>query len=182
MVRINLEDTYELTSMTPDLREAAFYSCNREGNPVLLNIQLKPALIELLPDVYNLGFGPLLPDAKIDDSAKIPHHDLNRMFSTIILFALKFLTGNPTATVGLDGSDDMRAYLYHRMFISNRIYLSEYFTALGVDWFVRLLRNGDYERNEDGAVFFKPKPESFDYQRPAWNLYRYYVFRLKKDR
>jgi len=94
---------------------------------------------------------------------------------------LTFLQENPTVAIGLDGSNDVRAYLYHRMFCSNKEYLDEYFVALGVDWFVRLLRNNDYERNADGSAFFKPRPEPFDYQRAAKDLYRYYMFHLRNN-
>jgi hypothetical protein len=86
---------------------------------------------------------------------------------------------NPKVTIGLDGSNDVRAYLYHRMFCSNKANLDEYFMTLGADWFVRLMRNNDFERDQDGFIFFKPKPELFDYQRPASNLYRYYMFHLR---
>ncbi|NML20961.1 hypothetical protein HHL16_08755 [Pseudoflavitalea sp. G-6-1-2] len=176
-VKIDLEDTYELLLITPDLREAAFHSCDKKGNAVLMKIQLKPAMIGLLPDVYNLSFGPPLPNGTIDDSAEISHDDLNKLFSSIILFALTFLRANPESSIGLDGSDDVRAYLYHRIFIGNRTYLSEYLKAFGVDWFARLMRSGDIERKNDGAVFFKPQSELLDSHRPAIDLYRYYVFR-----
>lgn len=100
------------------------------------------------------------------------------MFSTIMLFVLAFLDENPHVTIGLDGSDDIRAYMYHRMFLTNKAYFANYFFTLGVDWFVRLLRNGKIELDSDGAPFFKPKPEPFDYRRSANDLYRYYMFHL----
>ena len=83
-------------------------------------------------------------------------------------------------TIGIDGSNDIRAYLYHRMFLTNREYLDEYFVTIGVDWYVKLLRNGSIEIDNNGQVYFKPKPEPFDYHRLAINLYRYYMFRLKQ--
>jgi hypothetical protein len=180
IVKINFEGTYELLTVTPDLMKATFNSYDKDGNPVLLKIVIEPSNYPLLPNVYNLCFGPPKDDGTIDDTAHIPHQDLNKLFSTIIFFSLNFLQENLKVTIGLDGSNDARAYLYHRMFRSNKAYLDEYFKASGVDWFVRLLRNNDYERDADGFAFFKPRPEPFDYQRPARDLYRYYMFRLKK--
>ena len=181
VVVINFDNTYELLASAPDLREATFNSYNKDGNAVLLKIQIDSPENPLLPNVYNLCFGPLKDDGTIDDTAQISHQDLNKVFSTIIFFSLTFLQENPNFTIGLDGSDDVRAYLYHRMFRSNKTSLDEYFMALGVDWFVRLLRNDDYERDADGFPFFKPRPEQFDYQRPARDLYRYYMFHLRNN-
>lgn len=180
IVKVDIADTYELLTITSDLKEATFYSYDKEGNPVLLKILIKPLNYPLLPNVNNLCFGPPQDDGIIDDTAQIPHKDLNKLFSTIILFCLTFLQDNPQITIGLDGSNDVRAYLYHKMFCSNKAYLDEYFVALGTDWFVRLLRNNEYEKDQDGFDYLKPKPEFFDYQRPSRDLYRYYMFHLKK--
>jgi hypothetical protein len=179
VVKINFENAYEHLATAPDFMEATFNSYDKEGNPVLLKILISPPKNSILPNVYNLCFGPLTEKGVIDDTALIYHKDLNKLFSTIILFCLSFLQENPKATIGLDGTNDARAYLYHRIFCSNQFYLDEYFVALGTDWFVRLMRNNDYERRPDGFAFFKPKPEPFDYQRPPRDLYRYYMFYLR---
>ena len=179
VVKINIENTFELLTITSDLMEATFNSYDKEGNSVLLKIIVKPLNYPLLPNVYNLCFGPPKDDGDIDDTAQISHKDRNKLFSTIIVFCLTFLKVNPKITIGLDGSNDVRAYLYHRMFCSNKANLDEYFMTLGADWFVRLMRNNDVERDEDGHPFFKPKPELFDYQRSANNLYLYYMFYLR---
>lgn len=179
LVKINFDDTYEIISVSTDLTEATFNSLDKEGNPVLLKVKAEPLDYVFLPNVYNLCFGPATTDGGIDDKAQISHRDLSKLFSTIIFFCLSFLQENSRITIGLDGSNDARACLYHRIFRSNKAYLEEYFVALGVDWFVRLLRNGDYERDNDGNVFFKPRPESFDYQRQPSDLYRYYMFHKK---
>ncbi len=82
---------------------------------------------------------------------------------------------------GLDGSDDLRAAMYHSIFLSNRNYLDDYFVSVGVDWYVKLLRNRkDIERNADGEPFFKPIPESFDHSRSRHELYRYYIVHLNR--
>ncbi len=136
----------------------------------------------MLPNTYNLAFGPVDGEGNIDDMARVFHSNPDKVFSTILLFCLYFLQKNASFQIGLDGSDDTRAYLYHRMFITNKEYLDEYFKAIGVDWYLRLLRNGDFETDSDGQFFFQPKPEDFNYQRPLKDLYRYYVFQLRQNK
>ncbi|BAV09327.1 hypothetical protein FLA_5375 [Filimonas lacunae] len=37
--------------------------------------------------------------------------------------------------------------------------MDEFFTTIGVDWYVKLLRNEeDIERNSDGTPYFKQRP------------------------
>src|SRR6218665_417948 len=147
-------------------------------DPILLKIKIKNLENQLLPNVYNLSFGPIEENGEINDEVRCHHKDADRVFSTIILFALTFLQMNRHATIGLDGSKDARAYLYYRMFISNREFLCQFFIPLGVDWYVRLLRNLTVEADAKGKPFFKPKPELFDYTRSTGDLYRYYMFHL----
>lgn len=109
---------------------------------------------------------------------KLNHLKNGKVFSTILLFALSFLQKNKSANIGVDGSNDARAYLYHRMFFTNKEYLSEFLIPIGVDWYVRMLRDGTVEKDPDGFVFFKPKPEPLDYKRSMKDLYRYYMFYL----
>jgi hypothetical protein len=51
---------------------------------------------------------------------------------------------------------------------------------IGVDWYVRLLRNRDIERDKRGNPLFKPRPEPFDLKRNPIDLYRYYIFSLNE--
>jgi hypothetical protein len=125
--------------------------------------------------------GPPVGKSEIDDNIRLRHRNSNKVFSTAILFALTFLSEFPEMIIGLDGTDDLRATLYHSMFNANKENLSEYFETIGVDWYVKLLRNQiEIERMADGSPFFKPRPESFDYSRGRHDLYRYYMFELKQ--
>ncbi|MBO9659741.1 MAG: hypothetical protein J7527_13045, partial [Chitinophagaceae bacterium] len=90
-----------------------------------------------------------------------------------------FLQRNPGYTIGVDGSTDTRAYLYHRMFRSNEISFRELLATFGIDYFVKVLRSGDFETYADGSVCIKPRLEKFDYHRAANDLYHYYMFKLK---
>lgn len=179
MIKIDFEDTYEPVEVAADLSFMTFYSETKDESTVLLKVLISPLQDSFLLNVSNLSFGPLLSSGEIDDTVKINHLNKNKMFSTILLFSLAHLQSNPQITIGIDGSNNTRAYLYHRMFHTNREYLDEYFITIGVDWYVKLLRNGDVERDEKGFPYFKPRPEPFDYERPSSSLYRYYMFHLK---
>jgi hypothetical protein len=100
----------------------------------MIQVQIQPHPDELLPSVYNLAMGPLNDDGEIDDLARLKHANSDKLFSTIILFCVAFLDEYPDLIIGLDGSDDLRAILYHSMIVSNREHLSEYFVYVGVDW------------------------------------------------
>ena len=97
----------------------------------------------------------------------------------LIRLSYCFLQANPDHFIGLDGSDDARARIYHRMFRSNEMELADYFGTIGLDYYVKQLRNGDLETNENGEYVYAPFPQSFDYSRSSNQLYRYYMFFLK---
>jgi hypothetical protein len=178
VIRIDFENTYELITVESNFSEATFNSIDVNNKQVLLKIMIIPLNYPLLPGVYNLSFGPPNADGTINDNIRINHQDPDKMFSTILLFALVFIKRKNKSTIGLDGSNDVRAYMYHRMFLTNFKYLAKFLVAFGVDWFVRLLRDGNMEKNVHGELFFKPRPEAFDYQRSSNDLFRYYMFQL----
>lgn len=180
MIKINLEDTFEAIDASPNFDEYVFESTLRDNSVVQLKVKITNLGDPLLPNVYNLGFGPFNGFGEIDDAINLKHQDTGKVFSTIILFAIAFLQSNPDATIGIDGSNDLRANLYHRMFRYNFKDLKEFIVIIGVDWYVRLLRNGEIELDGNGLAFFKPKPEPFDLQRNSNDLYRYYMFSLNQ--
>lgn len=180
MIKINFDDTFEIIEVKKDFSSMFFYSELINGESILLKVSIKKLNYTLLPNVYNLSFGTVDEENRINDQVKLHHKNRNKVFSTILLFALTFLQENPFSTIGLDGSNDIRAYLYHRMFLTNSVYFQNYFFAIGVDWYVKLLRNGEIELDEQKNYFFKPKPEPFDYHRSTKELYRYYMFYLNQ--
>lgn len=180
MIKINFEDIYPVIQIADDFSFMTFHSPDKKGVQHILKIEITFLEDPFLPNVFNLSFGPIADNGEIDDEAKINHSDIDKMFSTILFFGLVFLEANPENRIGIDGSNDVRAYLYHRMFITNKGILSKYFVTFGVDWYVRMFRSGNIETDSKGHPFFKPKPESFDYLRPTADLYRYYMFSLTK--
>jgi hypothetical protein len=178
-VTINFDDTYEPLSLSDDLSEMTFDSPRVDGSIQRIVVQITPHPDPLLPDVYNLGFGPPDGNGGFIDNIQLSHSNLNTVFSTVLFHALSFLEINPGLTIGLDGSDDLRARLYHRITKFNKAYLDDFFITIGVDWYVRIFRNGDYEKDSQGTPIAKPRPELFDYLRDNKDLYRYYMFRKK---
>lgn len=181
MVKIDLDDTFDASSASEDLTRFTFSSDLIDGTVVHLHVLISEHPDPLLPGVYNLAFGPLGDDNDIDDKIILRHRNVNKVFSTILLFAITFLENNKheNYSIGIDGSNEIRANLYHRMFRFNYKDLSDTIVTVGVDWYVKLLRNGtDIERDSDGIPLFKPRPEPFDLNRSPRDLYRYYLFSL----
>jgi len=129
--------------------------------------------------VFNLGFGPSDGHGSFLDDISLRHADRDKVFSTIMVLALSFLQANPDHIIGLDGSNDARARIYHQMFRSNVPQLGAYFETIGLDYYVKQLRSGDLEADENGDYVYAPFPQPFDYSRSSNQLYRYYIFFLK---
>ncbi|MHA4894610.1 DUF6934 family protein [Pedobacter sp. PWIIR3] len=177
--KINFEDTYDIKWVSDDLTSIIFSCPQQDGQLIELTVKITQHPEPLFFNVYNLGFGPADGKGGFLDYVRLSHQNIDKMFSTVLLFALTFLHSGKNLTIGVDGSDDRRARLYHLMFKHNRSYLEDFFVAIGVDWYVRIFRNGAYEQNRDGTYIAKPRPEKFDYVRPSKDLYRYYMFQKR---
>lgn len=79
MIKINFEDTYEPIQVAEDLSFMTFHSELSNAEPLLIKVQIKPLGDPLLPNVFNLAFGPLLQNGEIDDKAKINHQNKNKV-------------------------------------------------------------------------------------------------------
>jgi len=178
-ITINLEDTYYPVDIKSDFSEMTFNSPQKTGWDELIFVKIEPLDNPYLPNVYNLGFGPPDMQGGFRDDVRLKHSNVNKVFSTVLFHSLGFLGENPKLIMGIDGSDDLRATLYQMMFKTNKQYLGEFFVPLGVDYYVRIFRDGSYEQDELGNDISKPRAEQFDYNRSRHDLYRYYLFRLK---
>lgn len=179
MITIDFENTYDPVFVAKDLTSMTFNATQKDGTEELIVVQLQPYPINRLPDVFNLGFGPSDGVGGFLDNVHLEHADKNKVFSTIMLLALAYLTENPTHIVGLDGSNDARARIYHMMFRSNIDALGAVFETIGLDYYIKQLRDGELETDDDGNHVMIPIPQPFDYTRSSKNLYRYYMFYLK---
>ena len=179
MIKINLENTYDPKYVNDEFTYFIFDSELADETSIEWHVTIEPHTDQYLPNVYNLGFGPSDGLGSFDDKFKAKHKNRHKLFSTVLLYGILFLEQNKDLSIGIDGSDDLRANLYHRMFRYNISELSELLSIVGVDWYVRLLRNRtEIEKDSNGNPFFKPRPEIFDTERDAKDLYRYYIYKL----
>lgn len=184
-VKINFDDCYEIETLSSDLSLSKFTTILKEGEEVPLAVQISNTVHPFIADVYNLAFGPLTDDNRIDDKAKLQHKNHSKVFSTIIFTALTFLTENKEKFLGIDGSNNARAYLYYRCIQNNFDYLNQFFVIYGVNYYVRVLRK--LKDDDDGHPIdsndLKPIPELIEKDAiiPAEKLYNYFIFKIKEN-
>jgi len=182
-LKINFDNLYDIASISEDLKFSSFDGVLKNGQAIPLNVKIGQQHHPLLPNVYNLAFGPLDKKGKIDDKAELNYTDYSRVFSTILFSALAYLKNNPDHYLGIDGSDNARAYFYYRAMQRNFDYLDKYFRMYGVKYFVRITRFGktqydnpfDFEdimaypyKVEKGAAISQD------------HMYNYFIFTLKQ--
>ena len=180
-VKIDFEKTIGFTEISEDLRIAAFPTAIISGDTLALKIEISNEAHELLPNVYNLAFGPIDKQGQIDDRAELPHKDYSRVFSTILLHALNYLSAFPAHYLGIDGSDNFRAYYYWRFLQRNFEYLDQYFEIFGIKYYVRIARFGksQYENPFDfNDIEANPERISKTNEWPRL-MYNYFIFKLK---
>ena len=131
-VKINFDKVYDFEDISSDLKLSSFITRLENGDKVPLIVKISNNAHELLPSVYNLAFGPLNKQGRINDRVEMAHEDYSMVFSTILFSALAYLEQNKDHYLGIDGSDDTRAYFYFRAMIRNFDYLDQYFNMYGI--------------------------------------------------
>ena len=67
------------------------------------------------PDLYNLGFGDLLPNGIVDDKARSGNGDIVKVLVTIVQIIRDFSTQHSNAKIVFAGSTPERTKLYTRI-------------------------------------------------------------------
>ena len=185
-VKINFEERYKIDTVSDNLSSSSFQTILKDGSNVQLGVQISDEMHPLMPDVYNLAFGPLNEQGEIDDKAKLAHANHSKVFSTILFAGMTFLTENDNTFLGIDGSNNSRAYLYYRCIQNNFDYLAKYFKIYGVNYYVRILRK---EQEEDQAspidcenIIALPQLIKAGEHIPHDKLYNYFIFNIIKER
>lgn len=75
-------------------------------------VEFTPLHVE---NVYNLGFGDLLPNGEIDDKANTNNDDIVKVLSTVIHIVVDFTEDRPAAKIAFTGSTSERTALYQRI-------------------------------------------------------------------
>ena len=138
--------------------------------------------IFLMEQKFNLGFGPLDSKGRIDDKAELQHSNYSMVFSTILFVGLTYLNSNPTHYLGIDGSNNARAYLYFKFIQKNYYYLEQFFNIFGIKYYVRITRFGK-SQYEDPFDFedVRAIPDKIEKGTvmPSQFMFNYFIFNKK---
>jgi hypothetical protein len=179
-IKIDVNDRYAVKALTNNLTVNTFNSFLQNGDVVPIGIHISEESHPLMPNVYNLAFGPFDKHNQIDDQAKLCHQDHSKLFSTIVYTSLSYLKLNNEKFLGIDGSNNARAYLYYRCIQKNLDYLNQYLNIYGVNYYMRVLRKlnvGDttlYMDEDD--MLAKPKSILKESSLKYDKLYNYFIF------
>ena len=184
-VKIDFDDVYKFDEISPGFHLSSFNTRLENGKPVSLKVKISNRSHALLPNVYNLAFGPLNKQGKIDDKAELTHTDYSKVFSTILFSAYAYLKQNPDHYLGVDGSDNTRAYFYYRALQRNFAYLDRHFNMFGIKYFVRITRFGktQYDNPFDFQdIIPYPYKIGAGHEISQDTMYNYFIFTLKENR
>jgi hypothetical protein len=179
-VKIDFDNTYKIEDVSPDLKINYFNTVLKNGDHVPLKVEISNKAHELLPNVYNLAFGPLNYRGEINDKAELSHQNNSKVFSTILLAALNYLSENGNHYLGIDGSDNFRAYYYWRFLQRNYDYLHQHFEMYGLKYYVRISRFGrsQYDNPFDFQdIYFTAERIAKTSDWPKM-MYNYFTFKL----
>lgn len=181
-IRLDFKDCYDIEQFKGDVPFTRFFTELSTGEQVSMGVFISEETHPLMPDVYNLAFGPLDHKNNIDDHSKISHKNYSKLFSTVVFVGIKFLLENEDKFLGIDGSNNARAYLYYRCIQNNHEYLEQFFKLHGANYYVRVLRK---DRDEDpgypidaGDMIARLQPIMKEDQLKYDRLYNYFVFSL----
>ena len=104
------------------------------------------------PDLFNLGFGDLLPDGSIDDSINSNNGDMVKVLATIVQIIKDFTFQFPEIKLIFLGSTHDRTKLYTRIL---KMYYADFSKDFVITAFIKM--NDSYKE-----IGFDPKG-SFDY-------------------
>lgn len=181
---IDFDNLYEIGNISTDLRESDFTTSLKNGKAVPLSVRISNQSHALLPNVYNLAFGPLNGKGRINDKVELTHTDYSKVFSTILFTAYAYLKANPGHYLGIDGSDNARAYYYYRALQRNFNYLDKHFRMFGIKYYVRITRFG--KTQYDNPFDFEdimPYPFRITKAYPVSQdqMYNYFIFNLRQS-
>jgi len=182
-IKIDLENIYSIVAKDGEQRASEFDTVLTTGQNVRLGVKISHNSHPLMLNVYNLAFGPINKDGTINDKAKMSHQNHSKVFSTVLFGALSFLEEHPNDSVGIDGTNNARAYLYYRCIRNNLTYLSTIFKIFGINYYIRMLRqaeDGDYDLDVEDIIFSPRLITASESIRPQ-KLYNYFILKLRSN-
>lgn len=174
-VKLDFDNPYNIEPVSRDSRINFFQTELQDGTQIPLKVEISSQPHELLPGVFNLAFGP------VNDKAELPHKDYSKVFSSIHVIGLMYLTKNKDHYLGIDGSNNARAYLYYRLLQKNFEYLDQFIKIYGLKYYVRISRFG--KNQYDNPFDFKdilPGTDRItkDMRLNPEFMYNYFIFNL----
>jgi hypothetical protein len=182
-VKIDLKNAYSIVLEAKQQQASVFNTILTSGQKIRLGVQIAHTPHPLIPNAYNLVFGPIKANGRIDDKARLSHQDHSRVFSTVLLEAMAYLKEHPNDCVGIDGSNNARAYLYYRCIQNNYTYLTSIFNITGINYYIRMLRegkDGTCDLDTEDIITKSRLIEAAETAKPE-KLYNYFIFSLKSD-
>lgn len=180
--KIDFDNIYNIEPVANNFKKSSFKTELADGMLADMQVEISNEAHELLPNVYNLAFGPLNKKGHIDDRIRLTHANYSKVFSTILFDARTYLSLNPDHYLGIDGSNNARAYLYYRFIRRNYDYLNNYFNMYGIKYYVRITRFGktQYDNPFDfGDIHPYAERLEKDMVPEAEFMYNYFIFNLK---
>ena len=90
MIKINLENTFEAIYVSPNFDQYIFESQLKNNTLIQIKVKFTNIADSLLPNVYNLAFGPFDDTGKINDSINLKHKEATKFFQLLSCFLLSF--------------------------------------------------------------------------------------------
>jgi len=86
------------------------------------------------PDIYNLGFGVLNADGKLDDTIEPGIGNISKVIKTVGITIYKFTEAYSDRWVYFSGNTAQKRTLYNRVITNNYQFLAKTFIVLGKDY------------------------------------------------
>lgn len=183
-IKIDFNDCYPVRTLNENFSLSSFISTLQTGEAIPIGINISDEPHPLIPNVYNLAFGPLGVNNQIDDKVKLCHLNHSKLFSTIVLTGLSFLRDNEDKFLGIDGSNNARAYMYYRCIQNNFDYLNRFMNIYGVNYYIRILRKVDEKDDEhpfdEEDILAMPQAINKEPLLKYGKLYNYFIFNSKQ--
>lgn len=182
-IKIDFDDCYPIKILSNNPLLTTFDTVLKNGVIVPIGINISEEMHPLIPNAYNFSFGPVDKFNQIDDTAKLYHLNHSKLFSTIVSSAFTFLKGKKDIFLGIDGSNNARAYMYYRCIQNNFDYLNRFMNIYGVNYYVRILRKADEKNNshpvDQEDILAIPQAISKEARLKYGKLYNYFIFNAK---
>lgn len=105
-----------------------FTSKGKKG-AVLKMVEFTPTSVK---NIFNLGFGDMLPDGRIDDTVNTNNHDVLKVMATMVEIIKDFTLEFPGSRVIFTGSSSVRTTLYQRILKTYYKEFSQHFVITGL--------------------------------------------------